>query len=102
MAALGRQRHLYFSDFKASLVYTVKTRTARATQRSPVSKHQVEEGMKEEYIPELESSLIQSVLGSNHPTMHLLAHKPYSAERPHCSYIELAEIGWWPAQGLQT
>jgi hypothetical protein len=35
--ALGRQRQA-MSEFEASLVYKVSSRTARATQRNPVSK----------------------------------------------------------------
>jgi hypothetical protein len=35
--ALGRQRQA-ISEFEASLVYRVSSRTARATQRNPVSK----------------------------------------------------------------
>jgi hypothetical protein len=34
--ALGRQRQV-FSEFEASLVYRVSSRTARATQKNPVS-----------------------------------------------------------------
>jgi hypothetical protein len=34
----GRGRQI--SEFKASLVYRVSSRTARATQRNPVSKNQ--------------------------------------------------------------
>jgi hypothetical protein len=34
----GRGRHI--SEFKASLVYKVSSRTARAIQRNPVSKNQ--------------------------------------------------------------
>ena len=34
----GRGRRI--SEFKASLVYSVSSRTARATQRNPVSKNQ--------------------------------------------------------------
>jgi hypothetical protein len=34
----GRRR--WISEFKASLVYRVSSRTARATQRNPVSKNQ--------------------------------------------------------------
>jgi hypothetical protein len=34
----GRGRQIY--EFKASLVYKVSSRTARATQRNPVSKNQ--------------------------------------------------------------
>ena len=37
--ALGRQRQVNF-EFKASLVYRVSFRKARATQRNPVSKNQ--------------------------------------------------------------
>jgi hypothetical protein len=36
--ALGRQRRR-ISEFEASLVYRVSSRTARATQRNPVSKN---------------------------------------------------------------
>jgi hypothetical protein len=36
--ALGRQRRR-ISEFEASLVYKVSSRTARATQRNPVSKN---------------------------------------------------------------
>jgi hypothetical protein len=39
--ALGRQRQA-ISEFEASLVYRVSSRTARATQRNPVSKNQRE------------------------------------------------------------
>jgi hypothetical protein len=40
----GRGRQI--SEFKASLVYRVSSRTARATQRNPVSKSQEEEEKK--------------------------------------------------------
>ena len=33
--ALGRQRQVDLSEFEASLVYKVSSRTARATERSP-------------------------------------------------------------------
>jgi hypothetical protein len=36
--ALRRQRQSDLSEFEASLVYRVSSRTARATQRDPVSK----------------------------------------------------------------
>ena len=36
--ALGRQRK-QISEFEASLVYRMSSRTARATQRNPVSKN---------------------------------------------------------------
>jgi hypothetical protein len=35
------------SEFKASLVYRVSSRTARATQRNPVSKHRKKKRKKE-------------------------------------------------------
>ena len=38
--ALGRQRQVDLCEFKASLVYRVVSRTARAKQRNPVSKNQ--------------------------------------------------------------
>ena len=37
--ALRRQREVDISEFEASLVYRVSSRTARATQRNPVSKN---------------------------------------------------------------
>jgi hypothetical protein len=37
----GRSR--WISEFEASLVYTVSSRTARATQRNPVSKNKTKE-----------------------------------------------------------
>ena len=39
ISALRRQRQMDLREFKASLVYRVCSRTARATQRNPVSKH---------------------------------------------------------------
>jgi hypothetical protein len=36
--ALGRQRQADLCEFKASFVYIVSSRTARAVQRDPVSK----------------------------------------------------------------
>jgi hypothetical protein len=36
------ERYLDLCEFKASLVYRVSSRTARATQRNPVSKNQKE------------------------------------------------------------
>jgi Sec-independent protein translocase protein TatA len=38
--ALERQRGRWISEFKASLVYRVSSRTARTIQRNPVSKKQ--------------------------------------------------------------
>ena len=35
---LGRQKQVDLRDFKASLLFTVNSRTARATQRSSVTK----------------------------------------------------------------
>jgi hypothetical protein len=40
----GRDRQI--SEFEASLVYKVSSRTARATQRNPVSINQKEKGKK--------------------------------------------------------
>jgi hypothetical protein len=38
----GKQRQADFCEFKASLVYRASSRTAKATQRNPVSKKQKE------------------------------------------------------------
>jgi hypothetical protein len=40
-------RNRWIPEFKASLVYTVSSRTARATQRNPVSKKNRERERKE-------------------------------------------------------
>jgi hypothetical protein len=45
--ALGRQRQV-ISEFEASLVYRVSSRTARATQRNPVSKNKQKNNNKKE------------------------------------------------------
>jgi hypothetical protein len=42
ITALGRQRQA-ISEFEASLVYKVSSRTARATQRNPVSKNKTKQ-----------------------------------------------------------
>jgi hypothetical protein len=51
-ARLGSQhsggRGRWISEFKANLVYRVSSRTARATQRNPVSKKERKKGRKEE------------------------------------------------------
>jgi hypothetical protein len=44
----GRDRQ--FSEFEASLVYRVSSRTARATQRNPVSKNKQTKQNKKEII----------------------------------------------------
>jgi hypothetical protein len=44
---LGRKRQMDFSEFKANLVYRVSSRTARATQRNPVSKISFKERERE-------------------------------------------------------
>ena len=38
LPALGRQKQEDFCEFEANLTYIVSSRTARATQRNPVSK----------------------------------------------------------------
>jgi hypothetical protein len=43
-------RGKWISEFEASLVYRVSSRTARATQRNPVSKNKKEKEKKEETI----------------------------------------------------
>ena len=43
---LGRQRQ-WISEFKASLVYKVSSKTVRATQRNPVSKNKTKQTNKQ-------------------------------------------------------
>jgi hypothetical protein len=40
VVAFGKQRQSDISEFEASLIYRVSSRTARATQRNPLSKNQ--------------------------------------------------------------
>jgi hypothetical protein len=44
--ALGRQRQVDLCGFKASLVYRASSRTARATERNPVSTYQTKSNGK--------------------------------------------------------
>jgi hypothetical protein len=44
----GRGRQI--SEFEASLVYKVSSRTARATQRNPVSKNQKKKKKKKKFL----------------------------------------------------
>jgi hypothetical protein len=48
----GRGRQI--SEFEASLVYRVSSRTARATQRNPVSKNQKPKNKTKKYVLEVE------------------------------------------------
>jgi hypothetical protein len=45
-----RGRGRWISEFEASLVYRVSSRTTRATQRNPVSKNKKELGVVEEEV----------------------------------------------------
>lgn len=58
--ALGRQRQADICEFRASLVYTVSFRTARAvTQRNPVSKKKEREEKETKTKVGLMSGLVQ-------------------------------------------
>jgi hypothetical protein len=46
----GRGRGRRISEFEASLVYKVSSRTARATQRNPVSKKQTNKQTKQKKV----------------------------------------------------
>jgi hypothetical protein len=48
------ERHI--SEFKASLVYRVSSRTARATQRNPVSKNQKKKKIVRVFYPQSEQN----------------------------------------------
>jgi hypothetical protein len=43
MPALGKQRQINLCEFKASLVYRVNSKTAKATQRNSVSKNKTKQ-----------------------------------------------------------
>jgi hypothetical protein len=47
ISALRRQTQEDLCEFKASLVYRVSSRTAKATQRNPVSKNKTKNSEKE-------------------------------------------------------
>jgi hypothetical protein len=53
-SAPRRQKQAHLCDFEASLVYRVRSRTARATQRNPVSKNQKPETKQTENQDEVE------------------------------------------------
>jgi hypothetical protein len=57
----GRGRQI--SEFKASLVYKVSSRTARATQRNPVSKNQKKKKKKKTKLKGFED--LKSILTSD-------------------------------------
>jgi hypothetical protein len=70
-------RGRWISEFKASLVYKVSSRTARATQRNPVSKTpkkkkwRLEVGEMVQWLRTL--TALPEVLRSN-PSNHMVAH----------------------------
>jgi hypothetical protein len=58
----GRGRQI--SEFEASLVYRVSSRTARATQRNPVSKKQIKNKNKNKKIKHIyNASTLKTVAG---------------------------------------
>jgi hypothetical protein len=61
----GRGRRI--SEFEASLVYKVSSRTARATQRNPVSKNKKQKTKKRAL------TALPKVLSSN-PSNHVVVH----------------------------
>jgi hypothetical protein len=56
--ALGGGRGRQISEFKASLVYRVSSRTARTTQRNPISKNQKQNKTKQQNKNKKKNSLI--------------------------------------------
>jgi hypothetical protein len=65
----GRGR--WISEFKASLVYRVSSRTARATQRNPVSKNKQTNKQTKGYFPNQEFLKGYSVPGLSHLPVEL-------------------------------
>ena len=61
MGGRGRQ----ISEFEASLVYRVSSRTARATQRNPVSKPKKKKKMKSREHREQDVYVISDILGKH-------------------------------------
>jgi hypothetical protein len=55
----GRGRQI--SEFEASLVYKVSSRTARAIQRNPVSKNQKKKKKKSSYQPGLDRETLSQI-----------------------------------------
>jgi hypothetical protein len=54
MPTLGRQRQVELCEFKASLVYRVSSRTAKATQRNPFLKNKTKQ-QKQQKTPKTNS-----------------------------------------------
>jgi hypothetical protein len=62
------------SEFEASLVYKVSSRTARAIQRNPVSKKQNKTKQQKKYLdfhPFMDSSVVQKVTDKCHESESL-------------------------------
>jgi hypothetical protein len=64
----GRGR--WISEFEASLIYKVSSRTARATQRNPVSKNQKKKKKKKVLDPVFTFNLRQIPGVPGHPVLH--------------------------------
>jgi hypothetical protein len=78
----GRGR--WISEFEASLVYRVRSRTARATQRNPVSKNKKEE----------ERNLNGVTIKWGRPmppTRHLMAPSNISSAKNGSHYIDVGQ-----------
>jgi hypothetical protein len=93
----GRDR--WISEFEASLVYRVSSRTARATQRNPVSKNKTKQNKKtnpppkkkqkkkEESFQQVSSESPGSVESENTIALSILPH-------PHC-VLHLSQQEVW-------
>jgi hypothetical protein len=79
--ALGRQGRR-ISEFEASLVYKVSSRTARAIQRNPVSKNQKKKKRKEEKSHRRSSSLSPLQTCSSDPQTPCPGQRPCQAIKP--------------------
>jgi hypothetical protein len=79
--ALRRQRQVYLCEFKASLVYIVNSRTARATQRDLVSKEKKIYTKNSEFIGSRDSLFdvfkLPNYLFANKMNILLIHHLPF-------------------------
>ena len=61
ISARQRQRQVDLCEFKANLVYRVSFKTARATQRNPVSKKQTNKKVRKKSFPMFPGRVYQRV-----------------------------------------
>jgi hypothetical protein len=72
----GRGRQI--SEFEASVVYRVSSRTARATQRNPVSKNQKNKNKKSKNCPSTYTYYAPSLKNIDHKEYYVMHHRSHT------------------------